>query len=151
MESTADMNEMRRTEFIGLSLAHAGQLAYAEEAAGTCELLHHLNLFFRYVSNGKERVLLKNEIDAAASFIAIMKISNPLSIAVDFHYEPHLEESLVPRFVLIDLLDGYLTGRATSDDSCIEVIISLSRKECSILCSIFTSGSKVPVMERVFS
>jgi hypothetical protein len=121
------MTKNRKNEFLGLSLAHAGEMAYAEDAPGTCALLGHLNSFFRYLCGHPESVILKDEIRACESYVAIQQISAPSALTVTIDLAEELGETMITRFAVIDLLDRYVVSLRESWSGGVAVKMDLFR------------------------
>lgn len=140
------MTENRKNEFLSLSLAHAGELAYAEEAPGTCALLGHLNGFFRYLCSYPERVILKDEIKACESYVAIQHISTPSTLTVQYKLAEGIEETLVTRFSVIDLLDRYIAGRRESQSVGVTARLAIGRITGggAVTCELYADDGAVP-------
>ena len=140
------MTENRKNEFVGLSLAHAGELAYAEEAPGTCALLGHLNTFFRYLCGSPEKVILRDEIRACEAYVAIQQISTPSALAVTFDVNGEVAETLVTRFSVIDILDRVVTGMRNSQSTVVAVNVRIVRTTTAVQCEVYSAKDTVPAV-----
>ncbi|TVR32577.1 MAG: histidine kinase [Spirochaetaceae bacterium] len=145
------MTEQRKNEFLSLSLAHAGELAYAEEAAGSYELLGHLNRFFRYVTHQADRVILKDEIRACQAYVSIQQISSPFSLTVDFEPTDETEEALVSRFAVIDVLDEYIESSSGMQPAGLALTLRLRREGPTVQCELYAQGKATPETVRALA
>ncbi len=149
--SIVEMTEQRKNEFLSLSLAHAGELAYAEEAAGSYELIGHLNRFFRYVTQQADRVILKDEIRACQAYVSIQQISSPFSLTVDFEATGETAEALVSRFAVIDVLDEYIESTSGRQPAGLAVTLRLRREGPTLQCELYAQGRATPEAVRALA
>ncbi|TVR66984.1 MAG: histidine kinase [Spirochaetaceae bacterium] len=145
------MTENRKNEFLSLSLAHAGELAYAEEAPGTCALLGHLNSFFRYLCGSPEKVILRDEIRACEAYVAIQQISTPWALTVTFEVAGEVAETLVTRFSVIDILDRFVNSVRNTQSAGVAVAVRIVRTVSSVQCELRAEKDTVPAVVTVLS
>ena len=131
------MTQKRYSQFVSLSLAHAGELAYAEDAHGSFELLSHLNRFFRYITREEEAVTVKEEIEACTSYVGIHQITSPSGLSVCFDVPLEVEQILIRRHSILSMLDSYVVDTPAAETPAPPVTVRLRRESAGLLCAVF--------------